>query len=87
MNNNTTIVIIATTILLMAISIISPTFAQSSDPGAIGEINRDRPPGQKIANGDVEPGQELKHFGCTSGFASEERSNNPNCDDDGGDDE
>jgi hypothetical protein len=86
MNVNTTIVIVATTILLVAVSVVSPTFAQSSDPGVIGEIHRDSPLGQKIARGDVEPGQGT-NAGCTSDFASGERSNNPNCEDGGGDDE
>jgi hypothetical protein len=86
MNVNTTMIIVATTILLVAVSVISPTFAQSSDPGAIGEIMRDSPLGQKIASGDVEPGRGT-NTGCTSDFASGDRSNNPNCEDDGGDDE
>jgi hypothetical protein len=84
---NTTIVIVATTTLLVALSIISPAFAQSSDPGALGEILGDSPPGQKIASGDSEPGQELRHLGCTSQFASGERSNNPHCPDEDEDDE
>ena len=77
------LLVAVTAVCLLTLTVMSPAFAQSADPGAIGEIYGDAPPGQKIAIGDVEPGQETGNsIGCTSDFASGERTNNPNCSDD-----
>lgn len=86
MDYETTVVIVCviTTMWLVTINTgisVNITYAQSSDPGAIGEINRDSPLGQKISSGDAEPGRELRQVGCTSDFASGEKTNNPHCQD------
>ncbi len=79
MNDNITIVIVVTTIMLVAISTISATFAQSSDPGAVGH--------QGDSPIDYDPSEEPGHLGCTSEFASGEKTSNPHRHDEGGDDE